>query len=95
LALKLAPALGAWSLLGDAREYAVHESRRKILEAVEKAGRPIGPKEIAEDSGVDYATVRQLVRRMEADRQLSGDGQGGYLPFTPFTRSRPGRDDSE
>jgi AAA domain len=87
LALQFDSTLGTWSLLGDAREWAVHESRRKILKAVKDATKALGPKEIAEESGVDYDVVKHLVRRMEADDQLSGDGKGAYLPFTPFTRS--------
>ena len=95
LALKFDPTLGTWNLLGDAREWAVHESRRKILEAVRDARRPIGPKEKAEESEVDYAVVKHLVRRMEADNQLSGDGKGAYLPFTAFTRSLDEESDGE
>lgn len=76
---------------GDADEWAMSAERRSILGAVRDAG-ALGPKQIAETSGLDYDVVRQLVRKMVDADQLDTDGEGLYLPpntsftsFTPFT----------
>jgi hypothetical protein len=76
LALKFAPAVGTWSLLGDAREWAISESRRKILEVL-KSG-PMRPKQIAEMSGVDHDVVKHLVLKMVDEGDLDTDGRGVY-----------------
>jgi hypothetical protein len=39
---------------------------------------PMKPKQIAEAVGVDHAVVRQLVRKMADEGDLSTDGQGVY-----------------
>jgi hypothetical protein len=77
LALKFAPSVGTWSLLGDAREWAMSESRRKILDAL-KAGGPMGPKQIHEETGVDYDVVRQLVRKMVDEGDVDTPSRGIY-----------------
>lgn len=74
--------LGSWRLMGDARLYAMSPERRSIVEAVETAG-ALRPKQIAQASGVDYAVVKHLVRKMVDDDQIDTDGSGTYLPCTP------------
>lgn len=69
-ALQFDSATGLWSVIGDAEEYRHSDERRRIIAAIRDAGRPLGPKEIAEASGLRYASVRHLVRKMEADSVL-------------------------
>jgi len=71
---------GAWTLLdGPAADYDMSDERRRILAAVR--GAPgLGPKAIADASGVNHATVKQLVRKMLDADQLDTDGNGRYLP---------------
>jgi hypothetical protein len=52
------------------------ESRRKILDALSVS--PMRPKQIAEESGVDHAVVKQLVRKMADEGDLDTDGGGVY-----------------
>lgn len=40
-------------------------TQRKILDAIEDAGEPLGPKEISEATGINEGTVRSTVRKME------------------------------
>jgi hypothetical protein len=77
LALKFEPGLGVWSLLGDAREWAMSESRRKILEALKSEG-PMRPKQIADETGVDHDVVKHLVLKMVDEGDLDTDGRGVY-----------------
>ncbi|GIU90434.1 MAG: hypothetical protein KatS3mg010_1533 [Acidimicrobiia bacterium] len=71
--------IASWRMLdGPASDYEVSEQRRRILAAVRESPR-LGPKKIAEASGVDYAVVKHLVRRMVDDGALDGDGQGHYF----------------
>jgi hypothetical protein len=82
-ALELDPAIGAWQMLdGPASDYEQSDERQRILTAV-RIAEGVGPKKIAELSGVGYDVVRQLVRRMVSDGVLDTDGSGHY--FTPNT----------
>lgn len=70
---------GCWTLLaGPASDYETSQQRRAILEAV-RAEEGIGPKAIAEASGVKHDVVKHLVRKMVDDNQLDTDGNGHYL----------------
>jgi hypothetical protein len=84
-ALGFAPDLGSWTLLdGPASDYDVSDTRRAILAAV-REHEGIGPKQIAEATGISYDVVRQLVRKMVDTGHLDTDGNGRYsIPFTPF-----------
>lgn len=87
-ALKFDPQLGTWTLEGEVAELAMSPQRRAILAAVQ-AGDGLGPKAIAEESGVAYDTVRQLVTRMADAGQLDTDGAGHYLPPHPPSQRSP------
>ncbi len=70
---------GSWRLLdGPASDYDLSEQRRQIL-AVVRDAEGIGPKLIAEKTGLDYDLVRQTVRRMVDAGQLDTDGSGHYF----------------
>lgn len=70
---------GTWKLLdGPAADYDVSGERRRILAAV-RAEPGLGPKQIADASGVGYGTVKHLVRKMVDAGQLDTDGEGHYL----------------
>jgi hypothetical protein len=78
-ALELDASVGTWTMLdAPASEVDLSEQRRRILDTLrEEPG--IGPKRIAEKSGVDHNVVKQLVRRMVHDNQLVTDGKGRYF----------------
>lgn len=78
-ALSFDGSTGTWQLLdGPAAHYQVSDERRRILEAVSGAD-GIGPKAIAEVSGVGYDVVRHLVRKLVDEGLLDTDGAGHYL----------------
>jgi hypothetical protein len=86
LALRFAAEAGTWTLLGDAAEYNLGETRRKVLEAVRTHG-SLTPKRLSEVAdGISDENARQTMRRMAMDGQLVGD-QGAYRlpPESPVT----------
>lgn len=78
-AMRFAPTIGTWELLdGPAGDYDLSDERRSILAAVRESP-GLGPKQIADASGVTYGTVKHLVRKMLDADQLDTDGAGHYL----------------
>jgi hypothetical protein len=92
-ALNFAADIGTWQLLdGPASDYDQSDERQRILAAVREC-EGIGPKAIADASGVSYDVVKHLVRKMVDADQLDTDGSGRYFPVhrslhsprSPFT----------
>jgi DNA-binding GntR family transcriptional regulator len=52
--------------------------RQKILDCLSKAPEPIGPKEIANTTGLSYDSVRHLIRHMEAEGSVNRKARGKY-----------------
>jgi hypothetical protein len=85
LALTFAADIGAWQLSDTpADEIMLGDTRAAILRHV-REHEGDRPKQIAEATGLDAATVRQTARRMADDGQLDTDGQGRYFPVTHVT----------
>jgi DNA-binding transcriptional ArsR family regulator len=70
-----------WTVIGDAREYAISEERRRILEAVRELGEA-SPREVKEVTGLPHGSVRHLLARMCADGTLKKTARGKYAPAT-------------
>lgn len=82
LALKFNPLIGNWSLMGDARQWALSEQRRRIIELLRDAG-PLAPKAVADELEEDRAAIRQTLTRMAKDDQLTVVDGVYSLPVTP------------
>jgi len=69
---------GRWTILGDAT--VVHRSaeRTKILDAIELAGKAVGPTVIAALSGLPSVNIRAMLPRMVRDGEISKSGRGLY-----------------
>jgi hypothetical protein len=79
IALSFAADLGAWQMSATpADEVMLGDTRGTILRYVREHD-GARPKEIAEGTNIDYATVRQTARRMADDGQLDSDGHGRYF----------------
>jgi 5S rRNA maturation endonuclease (ribonuclease M5) len=74
---------GQWSLLGDVEEYAVADTRRKILEVLQSG--PMLPKEISKVTGINSQAIRTTLYRMVSDQQITRGGDGRYT--APVTRN--------
>jgi hypothetical protein len=85
IALTFDPGLGAWHLSATpADEVLLGDTRAAILRYVREHD-GARPRDIAEGTGIDAATVRQTARRMADDGQLDSDGKGRYFSVTAVT----------
>jgi len=71
---------GRWAILGNADDVRKSDERRKIVAALKESGEEIGPKAIAEATGMKADNVRKLLRKMVAS---------GEIPVTGVSRSLP------
>ena len=96
IALAFAADIGAWQMSATpADEIMLGDTRAAILRHI-REHEGDRPKQIAEATGLDPATVRQTARRMADDGQLDTDGQGRYFPVTHVTAvTIPGQDARE
>jgi DNA-binding MarR family transcriptional regulator len=92
-AMELDASIGLWTMLdGPAADLDLTDERRRIVAAVRNT-EGLGPKQIADVTGLSHNVVKQLVRRMVDAGQIDTDGAGHYLPlFTPFTPFTEGQD---
>jgi len=79
LALKFDPNAATWAVMGDAEEYRRSETRRKLLKALEEAGEPLGPKDLAEITDLEENTVRQRLYQMSKDGEVKVVARGRYV----------------
>jgi hypothetical protein len=80
LALQFAPDTGTWSLLGDAAEYGLAETRKEIRDLVDAHGL-LTPKQVSELSAITYENAKKTMRRMFGDGQLTAVGGKYSLPL--------------
>lgn len=80
LALRFTPETGTWSLLGDAAEYALGETRKLILETIDAHGM-LTPKQVSELTTVGHELAKKTMQRMFVDGQLAADGGKYSIPL--------------
>jgi RecA-family ATPase len=70
-----------WSIIGDAQQVKRSAERNAILKVFEEAGdEPLGPQQVAADTGMKTNNVRQLLKSMKRDGVLaSGPSRGKYV----------------
>jgi DNA-binding Lrp family transcriptional regulator len=73
LAIQFDTTIGAWALLGDAKEFALSEQRRAIIELLRETGE-MTTKEISEGLSKGYGAVRRLVAKMVKDGEIEKHG---------------------
>ena len=83
LALRFDSDVGTWTLIGDAAEFALGETRRTILEVVKEHG-SLTPKEASGLIEVDYNLAKVTMWRMANDGQLVAV-KGRYTLKNPVT----------
>lgn len=69
---------GMWKVLGDADEVRRSDERSAILEVLDRADEPMGPKEIANALGWKTDNVKQLLFKMHKDGEIQKRGRGRY-----------------
>jgi hypothetical protein len=69
---------GRWGILGDADEVRKSNERRKIVAVLKESSEPLGPKAIAELTGMSGTNVRALVRKMVKSGEIIQPEVGCY-----------------
>ena len=72
---------GRWTILGSVEEVHRSEQRKKILAALEEAGRPLTPKELADLTQIKHANIRVMLFRMGRDGEVVAEN--GRYRATP------------
>lgn len=74
-----------WTIEGEAEEVHVSRERADILLVLNRAGEPLGPKDVTESLGpsANYKNVKYLMWKMLEDGQLLKNGRGKYYPTNP------------
>lgn len=83
-ALRFDPLVGSWTLLGDAAEYAIGETRRQILDVLRAHG-ALTPKGVADVSAVPHELAKKTLQRMLADGQVIAEDGRYSVPSDPVS----------
>jgi hypothetical protein len=67
-----------WTLKGKASEYLLSKERREILDAIQEAGTPLSPKEVADVTGKTRAACQMTMTRLASEGLLKQCGYGKY-----------------
>jgi AAA domain len=85
LALQFTPDTGTWSLLGDAAEYGLAQTRKEVRDLVEAHGE-LTPKKVSELSSITWENAKVTMWRMANDGQLTATDGTYSIPLqTPVT----------
>ena len=69
-------------LKGNAEDYRRSEARKEILRLLEKEGEPLSPREIAEALEKKDTAVRQLLRSMVQDGEVTRHGTSSQSRYS-------------
>jgi hypothetical protein len=67
-----------WTITGDAAEVRRTSEQRAVLEAIQEAGEPIGPNDIAGMTGMKAQNVRFLLRKLHNEGAIEKASYGKY-----------------
>lgn len=79
LAVQFEKATCQWTVLGDAEKYQLDKKRQEILNCLEQATEPVGPKEMAEALGRKEVNIKNLMRKMHQSGQIGKVSRGEYV----------------
>jgi hypothetical protein len=78
-----------WTILGEAHEVQLSETRKKILEVLLKAKDPMGPKDIAVATGLSQDVVRKRLAVMVEKGEVAQMARGRYAHPSSLPPSHP------
>jgi hypothetical protein len=68
---------GFWKLLGDGPEYRLSQASKEVVDAINKAGKPLYPRDIAEALGIkDVGKIRKRLFDMKERVEIIDTGKG-------------------
>ena len=77
-AISFDPASCTWAIVGDVAATQQSNERGAILDALEEAGEPLGPKELSDLIGGKQVNVRRLLGKMLSDGEVEKVEYGRY-----------------
>ena len=83
-ALRFDGQVGSWTLLGNAEEYALRETRAQILEVLRAHG-AMTPKKLSDISEIPHELAKKTLQRMANDGQLVAENGTYSLAHDPVT----------
>jgi hypothetical protein len=93
LAMRWDAEISGWRIVGDAADFAMSDIRQRIRQEILDAGESVGPKDVAQATGLDYEQVKKEMQRMANADQLAKVGRGKYtvpsVPNVPVVPSVP------
>jgi hypothetical protein len=86
LALRFDPQVGTWTMLGDAEEFQMGDTRRRVLTCLSLVSQ-MSPKETSDQLGITPESARQTLKRMADDGHIKANGDGTYsaIPTDPLS----------
>jgi hypothetical protein len=84
LGMKFDPATCRWAVIGDAKALRMSDARRKVLDALRDAGKPMTPTELAKAMKDDPNNVKQFLWQLAQAGDVKSD-KGKYTPLTTLT----------
>jgi hypothetical protein len=70
---------GKWSFIGEGEEFFIAEEQKKIVEAIRRLGGKASPKQVSEELGKNYHTVKNQMQKMFEKGTLKKDTKGIFL----------------
>jgi hypothetical protein len=95
LALKWSQQAATWTIMGDAEEYRISQTRRDILRVVEEAGEPVGPTYVADLLDMPANTAQQRMYQMSNSGELKNVARGKYTTHKDTHKDHKDRKESE
>lgn len=77
-AVKFDKIAGAWEVVGDAGSMARTQERQTVLDAIREAGEPIGPRDIAAETGGRVGNIRKLLSKLVKEGLVEKVSYGKY-----------------
>ena len=80
-ALAFDPGTCTWKILGDADDYRRTNERQEIINVLRDADEPMGPGDIAAETGQPEVNVRRMLSRLVEDQEIKRIKRGRYEAY--------------
>lgn len=78
LAIKFDSVTAQWIAMGDAKQYMMSEERKRVIDAIRTAAKPLTPLEVSKITGDKHENLKVLMPKMVENGELDKVGYGKY-----------------
>lgn len=78
IALKWDQELTKWVLVGNAEDYRQSAERRKVIETLRESPESMGPRQIADETNLNYDSLRHTLTKMSKEGVIDNPTRGKY-----------------